>query len=147
MSLSLSLAETAMRFGEVPVGAVIVKDNKIVATGYNRREMDNDPSAHAELIAIRQAAAALGSWRLLDCTLYVNLEPCVMCSGAIQQARLARVVYAASDPKAGALGTLYEIHQDKRLNHNFEVSSGILESDSSKMLKQFFSKLRKEKNV
>jgi len=120
----------------------VVCDGEIVAAGYNRREIDADPTAHAELIAVRQAAATLGRWRLEGCTVYVTLEPCPMCAGALHAARVERCVYGAVDPKAGALGTLYDIASDARLNHRYEVISGVLADESSALLKEFFADLR-----
>jgi len=142
MSKALEQALLAAGLGEVPIGAVVVCDGEIVADGYNRREIDADPTAHAELIAVRQAAATLGRWRLEGCTVYVTLEPCPMCAGALHAARVERCVYGAVDPKAGALGTLYDIASDARLNHRYEVISGVLADESSALLKEFFADLR-----
>lgn len=144
MALALEQARHAEFIGEVPIGAVVVCDGAVVATGHNRREVDRDPAGHAELIAIRQAARALDRWRLSDCTVYVTLEPCPMCAGLMHQARIARCVFAAPDPKAGALGTLYDLHDDRRLNHRFEVASGVLEEESAALLRAFFRRLRGE---
>lgn len=146
MALALAQARTAEAMGEVPIGAVVVCDGAVVASGHNRREADNDPAGHAELLAIREAASKLGRWRLSDCTVYVTLEPCPMCAGLMHQARIARCVYAAPDPKAGALGTLYDLHDDTRLNHRFDVTSGVLESDSAGLLRSFFRRLREERS-
>lgn len=146
MAIALQEAERAEAIGEVPIGAVVVCDGAVVARAHNRREIDHDPAGHAELLAIRAAAAHLERWRLSDCTVYVTLEPCPMCAGLMHQARIARCVYAAPDPKAGALGTLYDLHDDTRLNHRFEVTSGVLESESAEMLRRFFRRLRKEKS-
>lgn len=143
MAMALEQARRAQTMGEVPIGAVVVCDGAVVADGCNRRESDNDPAGHAELIAIREAASRLGRWRLSDCTVYVTLEPCPMCAGLMHQARIHRCVYAAADPKAGALGTLYDLHDDKRLNHRFEVTKGVLAEESSDLLKSFFRGLRK----
>ncbi|MCL2504211.1 MAG: tRNA adenosine(34) deaminase TadA [Coriobacteriia bacterium] len=142
MQLALAQARQAGVLGEVPVGAVVVCSGEVVAKGFNRRESDHDPTAHAELIAIRSAAVALGRWRLADCTIYVTLEPCPMCAGAMHQARIARCVYGADDPKAGALGTLYDLHDDERLNHRFAVARGCLEQESAVLLREFFGHLR-----
>ena len=142
MQLALEQAAKAAELGEVPIGALVVNPDGVVAAAHNRRELDHDPSAHAEFIALRNAAQQLGRWRLSDCTVYVTLEPCPMCAGLMQQARIKRCVYAATDPKAGALGTLYRLHDDGRLNHSFQVSSGVLADDSRKLLKDFFSRLR-----
>ena len=142
MSKALEQARLAAGVGEVPIGAGVVCDGEIVAAGYNRREIDADPTAHAELIAVRQAAATLGRWRLEGCTVYVTLEPCPMCAGALHAARVERCVYGAVDPKAGALGTLYDIASDARLNHRYEVISGVLADESSALLKEFFADLR-----
>lgn len=144
MALALDQARIAGSIGEVPIGAVVVCDGAPVATGHNRREIDRDPAGHAELIAIREAAARLDRWRLTDCTVYVTLEPCPMCAGLMHQARIARCVFAAPDPKAGALGTLYDLHDDKRLNHRFHVTAGVLEAESAEMLRSFFRRLRGE---
>lgn len=145
MSLALLEAKRAQSIGEVPIGALVVCDGEIIASAYNRREIDADPSAHAEFLAITRASAKLNRWRLSDCTVYVTLEPCLMCAGLMQQARVSRVVYAAPDPKGGALGSLYSLHKDERLNHRFEVSGGVLEEDSARLLKDFFA-MRREQN-
>ena len=142
MSEALGLAAEAASFGEVPVGAVAVKDGAIIGRGYNRRELDHDPFSHAELLAMREAAAALGVWRLSGVTVYVTLEPCVMCAGAMVQSRVDRVVFGAFDPKAGAVGSLFNVVQDARLNHRVEVVSGVLGDECSWLLKTFFKTLR-----
>ncbi len=142
MSLALEQAEEAALAGEVPVGAVLVKDDTLIAADRNRREGFNDASAHAEILVIREAGALLGSWRLSGCTLYVTLEPCPMCAGAMVLARLSRLVFGARDPKSGAAGTLYDIVRDLRLNHRVEVSSGILEDKCSALLQCFFRERR-----
>ena len=142
MALALQQARHAASIGEVPIGAVVVADGAVVASGYNRREIDHDPAGHAELLAIRAAAASLERWRLSDCTVYVSLEPCPMCAGLMHQARIARCVWAAPDPKAGALGTLYDLSSDERLNHRFEVTGGVLEQESAELLRAFFRRLR-----
>jgi len=144
MRLALAQAALAEVVGEVPIGAVVVCDGAVVASGYNRREADFDPAGHAELIAIREAARELGRWRLTGCTVYVTLEPCPMCAGLMHQARIDRCVFAAPDPKAGALGSLYDLHDDERLNHRFEVTAGILETESAQMLRGFFRRLREK---
>jgi len=142
MRLALREAARAEEFGEVPVGAVIVREGRLVATGHNLTHTNNDPSAHAEMIAIRRAAENLGHWRLLDCTLYVTLEPCAMCSGAIVLARLPRLVYGTADPKAGMSGSLENLVQDARLNHRVELVAGVLEEESGEILRAFFRKRR-----
>ena len=142
MQLALDEARAAGEMGEVPIGAVVTLDGQLVATGRNRRETDRDPAAHAEFIAIRAAASALGHWRLEGACVYVTLEPCIMCAGLMHQARVERCVFGAADPKAGALGTLYSIHADSRLNHRFSVEGGVLADESAELLRSFFSKLR-----
>lgn len=142
MKMALEQAQLAEAIGEVPIGAVVVFEGQVVGLGHNRREIDKSPSAHAEFIAISDAAARLGRWRLSGCTVYVTLEPCLMCAGLMHQARIDRCVFAAADPKAGALGTLYSFHEDERLNHSFEVSAGVCEKESNRILKDFFAKLR-----
>jgi tRNA(adenine34) deaminase len=142
MDSALSEAEQAFRRKEAPIGAIIVHEGKIIGKGYNQVETLKDPTAHAEMIAITAAATQLGYHRLADCTLYVTLEPCPMCAGAIVLARIPRVVFGASDPKAGACGTLFNIVQDKRLNHRVELASGVHETKCTAMLKDFFSKVR-----
>jgi tRNA(adenine34) deaminase len=142
MLRALDEARTAASIGEVPIGAVVVLDGEVIATGSNRREIDADPTAHAEMIAVRAAARALGRWRLEGCTVYVTLEPCPMCAGALHAARVDRCVYGATDPKAGALGTLYDIASDQRLNHRYEVVSGVLAEESTELLRDFFARLR-----
>jgi len=147
MSDALVLASQAAAAGEIPVGALIVhhppgESPRIVGRGFNRREANHDPSAHAEIVALRQAGKTLQSWRLLDCTLYVTLEPCPMCAGAIVQARLPRLVYGCSDPKAGAVDTLFRLCSDPRLNHQVQVIPGILAGESATILKAFFAARR-----
>lgn len=142
MRMALKEARLAEEIGEVPIGAVLVCDGAVVSRAHNRRETDHDPCAHAELLAIRAGASALGRWRLSDCTVYVTLEPCPMCAGAMHQARIARLVFGAHDPKAGAVGSLYDLHDDVRLNHRFDVTSGVLAEESAAMLQAFFRTLR-----
>ena len=146
MREAIAQAEEAERLAEVPIGCVIVHDptKRIVGRGYNRRETDHDPTAHAEIIAIREASRALGHWRLLDCTLYVTLEPCPMCAGAIVNARVLRLVYGCDDPKAGAVRTLYQICDDSRLNHRVEVLPGFLATECAELLQRFFRARRAE---
>jgi tRNA(adenine34) deaminase len=136
-------AKKAEQIGEVPIGAVIVRNNEIIGRGYNLRETRFDPTAHAEMVAIRDACDRIGAWRLLDCTLYVTLEPCPMCAGAIVQSRVKRVVYGTTDPKAGCAGTLMNLLQEPRFNHETELTSGILQPECSNLLTQFFRRLRK----
>ncbi|MCA9265701.1 MAG: tRNA adenosine(34) deaminase TadA [Planctomycetales bacterium] len=142
MLRALAEARQAMLEDEVPVGAVIVRGERIIASAHNQREQLRDPTAHAEMIAITQAAEAMGSWRLLDCTLYVTLEPCPMCAGAILQARLRRVVYGAPDPKAGAVESLFHLLNDERLNHRVDVKGHVLGPESGEMLSDFFRQQR-----
>jgi tRNA(adenine34) deaminase len=142
MAMALQEAESAAEMGETPVGAVVVCEGAVVARAGNRRETFNDPTAHAEILAIREAAKKLGRWRLSDCTLYVTLEPCPMCAGLLVNARIERLVYAASDPKAGYVGTLHDVSADSGLNHSFDVIPGVLADESSKVLKDFFAGLR-----
>lgn len=145
MALALEEARAAAAEGEVPIGAVVVCEGAVVARAHNRRENEKDPTAHAELIAIREAARRLGRWRLSDCTVYVTLEPCPMCAGAMHQARIERLVYGAVDPKAGAVGTLYDLSNDERLNHRFSVTSGVLADESAAILREFFGRLRQDR--
>ena len=143
MQMALQEAEAAAEENEVPVGAVIVHgERQVIASDHNRREQLRDPTAHAEMLAITQAAEALGSWRLDDCTLYVTLEPCLMCAGAILQARIPRVVYGADDPKGGAVQSLFRLLNDIRLNHRCEVVSGVLAESCSSVLSKFFQRQR-----
>lgn len=142
MRLALAQARAARDLGEAPIGAVVVCDGKVVASACNRREVDADPAAHAEFLAMEEASRALGRWRLSGCTVYVTLEPCLMCAGLMYQSRIDRCVWGAADPKAGALGTLYSINADERLNHSFEVTSGVLADECSAILKEFFAGLR-----
>lgn len=144
MREALRQAELAAAEGEVPVGAIVVHEGTVIAAAYNQREALHDPTAHAEMIAITQAAAALGSWRLAGCTLYVTLEPCPMCAGAIVNSRLPRVVYGAADPKAGAVDTLYSLLRDPRLNHASEVVGGVLAEECGDILRQFFRQKRQK---
>lgn len=145
VGLALREAERAASLGEVPVGAVVVRDGEVVGRGYNRRETDGDPLAHAEMIALREVAHATSGWRLLGCTLYVTLEPCAMCAGALVAARVERLVYGASDPKGGFCGTLGNLVQDPRLNHRVEVVGGVLEEECSALLRGFFAGLRRSR--
>lgn len=142
---AIKQAEMAEKLGEVPIGAVVVKEGQIVGAGYNLRETSLDPTSHAEMVAIRQASDALGAWRLLGCTLYVTLEPCPMCAGAILQSRVERVVYGAPDPKAGCVGTLMDLLQDARFNHRAEWTSGVLQEPCADLLRHFFRRLRSRK--
>lgn len=142
MKKALDQAVMAFDEGEVPVGAVIVYQERVIAEAHNQREMLNDPTAHAEMIAITQAAEVLQSWRLLDCTLYVTLEPCPMCAGAIVQARIPWVIYGTTDPKAGACHTLFSLTSDIRLNHQAAVLGGVMAEDSKAILQEFFRQQR-----
>lgn len=143
MRAALQQAELALSEDEVPVGAVIVRNERIIAAAYNQREQLRDPTAHAEMIAITQAAEAVGGWRLLECTLYVTLEPCPMCAGAILQARIPNLVYGAADPKAGAVSSLFRLLGDARLNHRTEVVPHVLDQDCGRILSDFFSQRRR----
>jgi len=142
MGLCLEEAKQAFAEGEVPIGALIVKDGVIVAKAHNRRELDGDPTAHAEILAIRAAAQALGGWRLTGTTMYVTIEPCPMCAGALVWARVSRLVYGAPDLKAGAVHSLMNIVQDERLNHVLEVRAGVREDECSELMREFFRRLR-----
>ena len=142
MREALETARQGAARGEVPVGAIIIKNDTALARAHNLREQTNDPTAHAELIAIREASRKIGDWRLIDTTLYVTLEPCPMCAGAIVLARIPRLVFAAPDPKSGAAGTLFNLLQNSCLNHQVHVTSGILEEASSCLLKSFFQNRR-----
>ena len=142
MTVALEEARAAEAHGDVPIGAVVVRDGVVIARRHNERELAGDPTAHAEVLALRDAAAELGHWRLIDCTLYVTLEPCVMCAGALVNARIGRVVYGATDPKAGAVESLYEVCGDERLNHRPPVTSGVLAEECGAVLKEFFAARR-----
>jgi tRNA(adenine34) deaminase len=142
MQVAIEQARAAWQLGDVPIGAVVARDGRVVAAAHNRRIIDADPTAHAEMLAIRAAAAALGDWRLEGCTLAVTLEPCCMCAGALVLARIERLVYGASDPKAGAVATLYQICSDSRLNHQVQVVSGVRADDCGRMLSEFFQAQR-----
>lgn len=142
MRLALQEAQAALDENEVPVGAVIVHENRLIASAHNQREQLHDPTAHAEMIAITQAAEALSSWRLENCTLYVTLEPCPMCAGAILQARIPLVVYGATDPKAGAVASLFTLLSDGRLNHRAQIVPGVLSTECGAILSRFFQAQR-----
>lgn len=142
MEQALQLAALAADCGEVPVGAVVVRDGAVLASAHNRRELDRDPTAHAELLAIKAAAAVLGDWRLERCSLYVTLEPCAMCAGAMVLARVGRCVYGCTDPKGGFLGTLGDLSRVPSLNHHFDVVSGVMAEESAAQLRGFFRRLR-----
>jgi tRNA(adenine34) deaminase len=142
MELALTAAAAAAAHDDVPVGAVIVRNGVVLATGENRREVDRDSTAHAEIVAIRAAAQALGSWRLDGCTLVVTLEPCTMCAGAIVGARISTLVLGADDPKAGAMGSLYHVGADPRLNHHVEVRTGVAADRCGALLTEFFAERR-----
>ncbi len=144
MRFAFEQAQIAEEHGDVPIGAIIVYENQIIGKAYNQREQLNDPTAHAEIIALTQAAAFLESWRLHGCTIYVTLEPCPMCAGALVLARLDRLVYGCDDPKTGAVKSLYTITTDERLNHRLEVTSGVLQEACRQQLQQFFARRRQE---
>lgn len=147
MRIAIAQAQIAEENGDVPIGAVIVHNNTIIAKAYNQREQLQDPTAHAEIIALTQAAAALENWHLNDCTIYVTLEPCCMCAGALILARIDRLVYGCDDLKTGAVKSLYNIVQDERLNHRVEVTNGVLADECSALLQYFFARRRsKNKN-
>lgn len=155
MGLALEEARAAGAMGEVPIGAVVVYEPidrgtrrpvappQVIARAHNRRETDRDPAGHAEFLAMKEAARALDAWRLSDCTVYVTLEPCIMCAGLMHQSRVARCVFGAPDSKAGALGTLYNIHADERLNHQFEATGGVREEECAGLLRDFFRARRR----
>jgi len=145
MDKAIAEARKAEAIAEVPIGCVIVQDNKIIARAHNLRETKQDPAAHAELLAIRKAARRLGNWRLLESTLYVTLEPCLMCMGAIILARIPTVVFGSFDPKSGAAGSLYDLSNDPRLNHSCQLISNIRQQECSGLLTAFFSELRRKK--
>ena len=147
MQQALALAQSAAQAGEVPVGAIVVKNGEIIGRGSNAPIGQHDPTAHAEIIAMRQAALFLGNYRLMDCTLYVTLEPCAMCSGAIQHARIARLVFGASDPKTGACGSVVNLMSEPKLNHHTEVVSGVLATECGAALSAFFKQRRAQKNT
>ena len=147
MKEALREAEIAGSLGEVPIGAVIVRDGEIIARGHNLTETTHDPTAHAEMIAIRQAAQKLGGWRLPGCEMYVTCEPCTMCAGALVWSRMEKLHIATMDPKAGACGSVYDVVRDRRLNHCVELETGMMAEEASTLLKSFFSELRaKRKN-
>ena len=143
MREALAEAARAAELGEVPIGAVVVYDGQVIARAHHLREHDEDPSAHAEFSAMLAAARALGRWRLTGCTVYVTLEPCPMCAGLMVNARVDRCVYGAADPKGGAVGTLFDVSHDERLNHEFEVTSGVLADEAAGLLRAFFRARRK----
>lgn len=142
MELALHQAESALRRGEIPIGAVLVQEGRVVAQNHNRREELCDATAHAEVLVIREAGRILGGWRLPGATLYVTVEPCPMCAGALVQARVERLVYGAADPKGGAAGTLYDIVRDGRLNHRLAVTGGVMERRCAALLQEFFRSRR-----
>ncbi len=144
MGVAIESAKIAEDNGDVPIGAVIVREGRIIAKAYNQREQLQDPTAHAEIIALTQAASAVENWHLEGCTIYVTLEPCCMCAGALVLSRMDRLVFGCSDPKAGACGSLYNIVTDERLNHRVEVTSGVLADQCSKQLQNFFQKKRRQ---
>jgi tRNA(adenine34) deaminase len=143
MSRALAEADAAALHGDVPVGAVVLFEGRVIAARHNERERSEDPLAHAEMLALRDAAAALGRWRLDECTLVVTLEPCIMCAGALVNARVGRLVFAAREPKFGAVGSIYDVCRDTRLNHRPEVVEGVLAEESSVRLKAFFAARRR----
>lgn len=156
MGMAINEARQAAALGEVPIGAVVVyepidrgtrralAEPRVVARACNLRETTKDPAGHAEFLAMKEAARRLDAWRLTDCTVYVTLEPCIMCAGLMHQSRVSRCVYGAPDPKAGALGTLYEVHADERLNHTFEVTAGVRSDECAALLREFFANKRKK---
>jgi tRNA(adenine34) deaminase len=144
MRMAIDQAYIAEENGDVPIGAIIVHENRVIARAHNQRQLLNDPTAHAEMIALTQASEAVGNWRLYGCTIYVTLEPCPMCAGALVLARVDRLVFGTDDPKAGACGSLYNIVQDGRLNHRLEIVSGVLQEDCRYQLQAFFQRRRAE---
>ncbi|HSM58264.1 MAG TPA: tRNA adenosine(34) deaminase TadA [Candidatus Sulfomarinibacteraceae bacterium] len=142
MRLALEQAKQAAALGEVPIGAVAVLDGEVVGAGHNRKESDQDPTAHAEMLALRRAARALGNWRLIGVTLYCTVEPCPMCAGAMIQARLSRLVYGAADTRFGADGTIVDVLREERFNHRVEVTTGVLQEEAAALLQSFFRRLR-----
>lgn len=142
MGAAIELAQRALESADVPVGALVVREQRVIGRGWNQRERLQDPTAHAEMIALTAAAQEVGHWRLEGCTLYVTLEPCAMCAGALVLARVERLVYGAADPKAGACGSLYEITQDPRLNHRVETVAGVLAEPCAQLLREFFRRQR-----
>lgn len=142
MALAVAEAQAAEQHDDVPIGAVIVRDGRVIARRHNERELTGDPTAHAEVLALRDAASVVGHWRLGDCTLYVTLEPCVMCAGAVVNARVGRLVFGAADPKAGAVQSLYEVCGDARLNHRPPVLGGVLSDECGGLLRDFFARRR-----
>jgi tRNA(adenine34) deaminase len=142
MRLALREADRALAHEDIPVGAIVVKDGEVIGSGHNERELREDPTAHAEMIALREAARAVNSWRILDSVLYITLEPCAMCAGAIVLARVPRVVYGASDPKAGAAGSVLNILDERRFNHRPQVETGLLAEESADLLRSFFASRR-----
>ena len=144
MKRALEQAELAAAAGEVPVGALVIKDGQIIGQGHNRNLLDNDPTAHAELVALRQAAARLGNHRLTGCTMVATIEPCSMCAGALIHARIGRLVYGASDPKAGAAGSIVQVINHPSLNHRMEVTAGVLSGKCSEILQRFFRQKRQQ---
>ena len=144
MALALEEATRAAELGEVPIGAVVVHDGEVIARAGNRRETDADPAAHAEFSALMRASRVLGRWRLTGCTVYVTLEPCLMCAGLMVNSRIDRCVFGAPDPKGGAVGTLYDVSHDARLSHEFEVEGGVLEAECAEVLRAFFKRRRAE---
>jgi tRNA(adenine34) deaminase len=142
MQLALAEAERAAEIGEVPVGAIVVFEDRVIGKGHNLRESEQDPLAHAEILAIREAADEMGGWRLSGCSMFVTLEPCAMCAGALVNSRVDRLVFGARDPKAGFCGSLGDLVRDQRLNHRVEVESGVLEAECGGLLKEFFEGLR-----
>lgn len=147
MQLALEEARLAAHADEVPIGAVVVRDGKVIARSRNTREGDRNPAGHAEFNAMLEAAASQNAWRLSGCTVYVTLEPCIMCAGLMHQARIDRCVYGAPDPKAGALGSLYMVNQDDRLNHTFDVEAGVLEEECAQLLREFFATKRERNKI
>lgn len=147
MKEAIAEARKAESLGEVPIGAVVVKDGVIIGRGHNLRETQHSPIAHAEIMAIQQASTTLDAWRLLDCTLYVTLEPCPMCAGAIVQSRVKRVVYGTDDPKAGCAGTLMNLLQEPRFNHETELTKYVLQEDCAELLTNFFKELRLKRKI
>ena len=142
MKEALAEAKKAMDKGEIPVGAVVVLGGEVIGRGHNLREATGDPTAHAEMLALREAARAIGHWRLIGCTLYVTLEPCPMCAGAVINARVDRVCFGAFDPKAGCCGTLYDLTGERKFNHHPDVAGGVLNDECAALIKEFFSKRR-----